>query len=187
MKIAISGPAGVGKTFVAKQAAEELTRLTGHKFHAIEGIGKQVMTERWGTPFVYRSLDSHKMLELNSEIISRKIEIENSSLHFVADRSVLDYLAILIVHCYQVLDWEWFEHLQKCAADHTSRYDKIFMLQHGSIEKHDDSIRIMNSCYQYMIELTERGLYAKHKINYTNVYESNLTKRIDAIASECFL
>lgn len=163
MKIAICGCAGVGKSLTSKLLSEYLTKATGSHYLNIAGIGKRIMAQTYGSADVYTKLTAHQMFQLNCEILREKISLEQECRFFVSDRSSLDYLAILIAHCWEIVSWADFESLLKRCIEHDAKYDLIIMLQFKSIPAENDNIRFVNDTYQYMIELLERGLYQKKR------------------------
>lgn len=181
MKIAISGCAGVGKTFTTQVLSKKLTLITGKPHIAITGIGRKVMIQRYGDASVYTRLSEYEMLALKLEIIKQKICVEKNAENFVADRSILDYLGLTIIHCWKLLSWEIFESLLEECNKHNQIYEKIFMLQHGSIPLENDNIRFTNETYQFLVEMVGRGLYNKLSSTIIEINEIEIDRRIHAI------
>jgi len=181
MKIAISGCAGVGKTLTTQVLSEKLTLITGEPHTAITGIGRKVMIQRYGDASIYTKLNECEMLDLKLEIIKQKIYVENNVKNFVADRSILDYLGLAVIHCWKLLSWDNFESLLDECSKHNQMYEKIFMLQHGSIPLENDNIRFTHETYQFLVEMVGRGLYHKLSSTIVEINEVEINRRIHAI------
>jgi nicotinamide riboside kinase len=141
MRIAIAGASGTGKTTLARAISEKYNI-------PLNPVGARSVALEMGFDNPYDVDKAGKRVEFQKRLFEAKRDWELAHHEFVTDRSYLDNLTYCTLHM--------AEHLEEGAIDTftaaMSRYDLIFWLPRGHIQRLDDGIRKTNLEYHRMYE-----------------------------------
>ncbi len=161
LRVAMSGSAGVGKTTLAKQLAQDLNLP-----YIPEGIRARVRKGLKIADLSYPELQN-LILELWEEQISEEKKALNIAGGFVSDRSSMDYAAFWLHYGFTGPQTASF--LAACIA-HVPLYDRIVLLPWGVIPLEQDGVRSANEYVQLRYQALLEGLL------YQNLSENRLLR-----------
>lgn len=137
IKIGFTGAGGVGKTTDAKALSELLgiPMIKSASRSAYERLGisendclKMTDEEKW---------------QLQHEIFNSKIELDDSTFEFIADRTLLDHLAYCLMYCGAYIpEKEFYEFENRVRKHMKSTYSHIFYYPFGYwTPENEDGVR----------------------------------------------
>lgn len=175
-KIAIIGSGSTGKTTLIN----EVQRRTG--CNVVPEIIRELVKEL-GLEHL-ENLTPEETVNLEKELLRRKIELESRMDSFIADRSTLDNLAYTLINSRRVFPKdELFEFTQTCITHTKNTYDHIIFLPFLEIPFVDDGFRLPISD-EILCNFALLGMLESEHISYIS-YDgkemSSLAARVNAV------
>lgn len=160
MKIMLCGPAGVGKTTLAKFIAEHL------EIPFIEGSAKEITSQyKNHSEYLNAVLVNPKLaMEINTEILNRRSTLRLEYPDFVTDRSTIDCLAYgTFEMAHQTPDGDMGEFINRCVHGVLDIDWLIHVgISHDQPEIEDNNIRTPHYAFNNLIDLLIKDGYQKY-------------------------
>lgn len=145
--IGFTGAGGTGKTTTAKWIAENLS------IPFLPSASRVVYEEQSLTEDLVNTWDADKKWELQRNIFDKKIEQDDTTGSFVADRTLLDHWAYCLMYCALDLDKKTFSTMENTVRKHMlSTYTNILYFPWGYWEGESDGVRQDNPAWQSAID-----------------------------------
>ncbi len=159
LKIAFTGSGGTGKTSTAA-AVSSLLNLPQMKSASRLVYEQQDLNENK----VFMMAPAEKW-KLQYEIFTTKINNDDCTPSFVADRTLLDHWAYCLLYCSTTIKNDEYMHLEALVRKHMiATYSRIYYFPRGDWTGKDDGIRQTNLAWQEAIDSLIIGNIVKWKL-----------------------
>lgn len=172
MKIAISGASSVGKSTISKYFSEYLQVQYINEFGYIQDDMKTLNLH---------DISIQEQINLQNEIIYRKIKNENENDSFISDRSVVDSFVFWINRCMPYTSENDTTSLYNAVKQHLNQYDKIFLLEFDPLYFVWESKRQKNKFRHYKFEWLLKSLYAHFEKEIIILKPDSIENKINSI------
>jgi hypothetical protein len=168
-RIGCMGAGGTGKTTTADSLADtfELVRL--------RSASRQVYEAENLTEDLVLEMSEESKWELQSRIFAKKIDMDDNTASFVADRTLLDHWAYCLMYCGADMSNEEFKKYETLVRKHMlSTYSILFYFAWGYWDvKNKDGVRSDKDAWQSAIDAIIVGYCVRWNLPVINLPQSS--------------
>lgn len=136
LTIGFSGAGGTGKTTSAAVLAKDLD------IPILTSASRIVYEEQELSEELVYKMDAEEKWDLQRMIFNKKIEMDDGTPSFVADRTLLDHWVYCLLYCGKDMSKEEFHHMENMVRKHMlSNYSHLFYFPWGHWEADPDGVR----------------------------------------------
>lgn len=159
MKIGFVGAGGTGKTSTATILAPKLN------LSQMKSASRIVYEARELTEEKVFAMNPHEKWQLQHNIFNTKIDADDLTPAFVADRTLLDHWAYCLLYCATNIKNEEFVRLEALVRKHMfATYSRIYYFPHGFWHAKGDGVRQDNIAWQSAVDAILVGHILKWKL-----------------------
>lgn len=161
MKIGICGATGTGKTTLALNLAKEknIVGLTGLI---------RAFQEKHGSNWKELRNDPKRFLDWQYKILANQITKEKKLDSFVSDRTSLDYIPYVLMHCH-CQNEDLVINFIESAINHAKKYTHIIYIPFHNNFKSDDEVREHSLVYNMQFDFLLQGILKEYNVSYIEI------------------
>jgi len=151
-RVGCTGAGGTGKTTTAMFLAETFDMTI------IPSASRAVYTELELNEDQVLALDAESRWSLQLKIFDKKIQLDDNTPSFVADRTLLDHWAYCLMYCAGSMENDMFKHYENLVRKHMlSSYTVLFHFPWGHWLPESDGVRSDKLAWQSSIDAVIGG------------------------------
>jgi integrase len=175
MKLGFIGAGGTGKTTVMNLVSKQLG------LPIMKSASRQVFESRRIREDDQFTMTEAQKWNLQNRIFVLKQELDATTEHFIADRTLLDHFCYCLYRCSKSVDKRMTDNLQTRVLDNLKKYDFLFYFPTGVFDAQPDGLRADDYAYRLMIGAIMEGLLHRYEIPCYLMQESLIHERVEGI------